>query len=154
VRALSLCQSHTLDEMSRVAVVGATGAVGKEILRCLDVRKFPLKELRLLASSRSAGSTVSFQGKDHTVGLLDEDAFEDIDVAFFSAGGGLSKQFAPAVTKAGATMIDNSSAFRMTEGVPLIVPEVNPEALNEVRILPQRTHQVSECNPVDFFLWF
>ena len=118
--------------MSRVAVVGATGAVGIEILECLTKRGFSIKELRLLASQRSVGKQLPFKGQQHTVQLLDDNAFEDIDVAFFSAGGSLTKRFAPAVMEAGAALIDNSSAYRMTPGVPLIVPEVNPTAVSEV----------------------
>ncbi len=108
-----------------VAIAGATGAVGAEFLKLLEEREFPLGELRLLASSRSTGTVLRFGGKDNVVEELTEQSFEGIDVAFFSAGGGRSKEFAPAAVEAGAVVIDNSSAFRMTDGVPLVVPEVN-----------------------------
>ena len=97
----------------KVAIVGASGAVGQEFLRILDQRKFPLDELALFGSERSAGRTYSFRGKDHEVKLLQHnDDFKDIDIAFVSAGGGTSKEFADTITKHGAVMIDNSSAFR------------------------------------------
>ncbi|EFA92088.1 aspartate-semialdehyde dehydrogenase [Hoylesella buccalis ATCC 35310] len=112
----------------KVAIVGASGAVGQEFLRILEQRKFPLDELVLFGSQRSAGTTYSFRGKDHEVKLLQHnDDFKDIDIAFVSAGGGTSKEFADTITKHGTVMIDNSSAFRMDEDVPLVVPEVNAE---------------------------
>ncbi len=111
----------------RVAVVGATGAVGTEMLRCLEQRKFPLSELRLLASLRSAGKRLPFRGEEIEVEELTPDSFEGVDIALFSAGSGISKEFGPHAVAAGAVVIDNSSAFRMDENVPLIVPEVNPE---------------------------
>lgn len=110
-----------------VAIAGATGAVGTEFLHLLETREFPLASLRLLASERSAGRTLSFRGRPHTVQLLTEDSFEGIDIAFFSAGGSRSKEFAPAAVRAGAVVIDNSSAYRMAPDVPLVIPEVNPE---------------------------
>ncbi|MFM7320785.1 MAG: aspartate-semialdehyde dehydrogenase [Armatimonadota bacterium] len=110
-----------------VAVAGATGAVGAEFLRLLEQRDFPLGNLRLLASARSAGTTLPFRGRDLPVEEMRDDSFAGIDVAFFSAGGGRSKQFAPAAVAAGAVVIDNSSAFRMDPSVPLVVPEVNPD---------------------------
>src|SRR5262245_30911687 len=94
-----------------VAIVGATGAVGVEFLRCLDERKFPVKELRLLASKRSAGKELEFKGKPLTVQELTEDSFKGVDIALFSAGSGISKKFAQAAIKAGAVVVDNSSAF-------------------------------------------
>ncbi len=111
-----------------VAVVGATGAVGVEFLRCLEERKFPISELRLLASARSKGKKVSFRGKDIAVQELTDKSFDGVQIAFFSAGGSISKKFAPVAVKAGAVVIDNSSAFRMDPNVPLIIPEINPEA--------------------------
>lgn len=117
-----------------VAIVGVTGAVGQEFLRVLDQRVFPIGSLRLLASARSAGKTIEFRGKMHTVEELTADSFKDIDLALFSAGGSISKQFAQAAVDAGAVVVDNSSAFRMTEGVPLVVPEVNPQAINGIEI--------------------
>lgn len=111
--------------MFRVAVVGATGAVGGTMLRVLEERGFPVSELRPLASSRSAGRELDYLGKPVFVRVLAEDAFEDIDIALFSAGGDRSRTFAPAAVAAGAVVIDNSSAFRMDANVPLVVPEVN-----------------------------
>lgn len=110
-----------------VAIAGATGAVGAEFLQLLENRDFPLGKLRLLASARSAGKTIRFRGQDLPVEELTENSFDGIDVAFFSAGGGRSKQFAPAAVRAGAVVVDNSSAFRMDPDVPLVVPEVNPD---------------------------
>ena len=114
-----------------VAIVGATGAVGVEFLRCLEERKFPLRELRLLASARSAGKTMTFKGKELTVQELTEESFEGVNIALFSAGSSISKKFAPIAVKAGAVVVDNSSAFRMDPDVPLVIPEVNPEAALE-----------------------
>src|SRR5690606_23151770 len=110
-----------------VAVVGATGAVGIEMLKCLEERNFPLNQLTLLASARSAGKKMSFRGEELTIKELTPDSFTGIDIALFSAGGGISLEFAPHVAAAGAVVIDNSSAFRMDENVPLVVPEINPE---------------------------
>ena len=111
-----------------VAIAGATGAVGVEMIRCLEERNFPVKALKLLASARSAGKTMRFRGKDIVVEELTEASFAGVDIAFFSAGGGISRQFVKAVKDAGAVMIDNSSAFRMDADVPLVIPEINPEA--------------------------
>ena len=112
----------------RVAIVGASGAVGQEFLRVLDERNFPLDELVLFGSARSAGTTYTFKGKQLQVKLLQHnDDFKGIDIAFVSAGGSISEEFAETITKHGAIMIDNSSAFRMADDVPLVVPEVNPE---------------------------
>ena len=112
----------------KVAIVGASGAVGQEFLRILAERDFPIDELLLFGSERSAGRTYSFKGKDITVQLLQhDDAFACVDIAFVSAGAGTSREFAADITRYGAVMIDNSSAFRMDEDVPLVVPEVNAE---------------------------
>lgn len=111
-----------------VAIVGATGAVGVEMLLCLEQRNFPLGKLKLLASARSAGKTMKFRGEDIVVEELTHGSFGDVDIALFSAGGGISKEFGPSAAAAGAVVIDNSSAFRMDEDVPLVVPEINPEA--------------------------
>jgi aspartate-semialdehyde dehydrogenase len=108
-----------------VAIVGATGAVGIEMLKTLEKRNFPVGKLTLLASARSAGKTLTFRGKPVTVTELTKDSFKGIDIALFSAGGGISKDFAPIAVKAGCVVIDNSSAFRMDESVPLVVPEIN-----------------------------
>ncbi len=112
---------------AHVAVVGATGAVGQEFLRVLEQRKFPHDRITFLASARSAGKSLTFGGKQHTIRELTEKSFEGVDIALFSAGGSISKQFCPIAAKAGAVVIDNSSAFRMDPEVPLVVPEVNPE---------------------------
>lgn len=112
-----------------VAIVGATGAVGVELLGCLEGRNFPVKSLRLLASARSAGRQMGFRGQQITVEELTENSFEGVDIALFSAGSGLSKRFAPIAVRAGAVVVDNSSAFRMEADVPLVVPEVNAEAM-------------------------
>lgn len=119
----------------KVAVVGASGAVGQEFLRVLEERNFPMDELVLFGSHRSAGKKYMFRGKEIEVKLLQHnDDFKGIDIAFTSAGGGTSIEFADTITKHGTIMIDNSSAFRMDEDVPLVVPEVNPEdALNRPR---------------------
>jgi aspartate-semialdehyde dehydrogenase len=113
----------------RVAIVGATGAVGTELIACLQQRQFALRDLRLFASTRSAGRRMSYANASLPVETLTEDAFKDIDLALFAAGAGRARQFAPLAVRAGAIVIDNSSAFRMDNEVPLVVPEVNPEAL-------------------------
>jgi aspartate-semialdehyde dehydrogenase len=110
-----------------VAIAGATGAVGELLIQVLEERNFPVGEMRYLASSRSAGKTMQWKGEDVVIQELTEDSFDGIDIALFSAGGGRSKEFAPAAVKAGAVVVDNSSAFRMEADVPLVVPEVNPE---------------------------
>lgn len=112
-----------------VAIVGATGAVGQEFLTVLAERKFPIRNLKLLASARSAGKTDHFNGKAYTIEELTHDSFKDVQIAFFSAGGSISKEFAPSAVKAGAVVVDNTSAFRMKEGIPLVVPEVNSEQI-------------------------
>ena len=122
-----------------VAVVGATGAVGTEMLSVLEERKFPVDEVRPLASSKSAGGTVSFRGDDVKVKLLTRESFQGIDIALFSAGASVSKEYAPVAVKAGAVVIDNSSAWRMDPQVPLVVPEVNAHDLE--------THQGIVANP-------
>ena len=122
-----------------VAIAGATGAVGIEMLKTLEQRNFPVKNLKLLASKRSVGKKLTFKGEEIAVEELTHDSFENIDIALFSAGGGISKEFAPSVVKAGAVMIDNSSAFRMDNNVPLVVPEVNPEDV--------KNHQGIIANP-------
>ncbi|MCH5235171.1 MAG: aspartate-semialdehyde dehydrogenase [Muribaculaceae bacterium] len=118
-----------------VAIVGASGAVGQELLRVLDEQKFPIDNLRLFGSERSAGKEYEFRGKKVKVELLSHDSdFSGVDIAFTSAGAGTSKEYADIITKNGTVMIDNSSAFRMDPDVPLVVPEVNPEdALNRPR---------------------
>ena len=109
----------------RVAIVGATGLVGGEFLRILEERKFPMDSLRLYASDRSAGKRINFMGEELVVEETNDDSFDNIDIALFSAGGDISRRFSPVAAKAGAVAIDNSSAFRMDPEVPLVVPEVN-----------------------------
>ena len=117
------------DRKYNVAVAGATGAVGGAMLDVLERLDFPINELRLLASERSVGKKLNFKGKDIEVQLLSKDAFAGIDVALFSAGASRSIKFAPAAVAAGAVVVDNSSAFRMEDDIPLVVPEVNPHAI-------------------------
>ncbi|MEN6636812.1 MAG: aspartate-semialdehyde dehydrogenase [Clostridiaceae bacterium] len=119
----------------KIAVVGATGMVGRMFLRVLEERKLPASEYFLFASARSAGTTVEFMGKQYTVRELTEDAFKDlgVDIALFSAGGGTSKIFAPIVAASGAVVIDNSSTWRMDPEVPLVVPEVNAHAISQYK---------------------
>ncbi len=112
-----------------VAIVGVTGAVGQELLRILEERNFPVASLKPLASARSAGKSVRFRGRDVRVEELTPESFKGVEIAFFSAGGAISREYAPGAVEAGAVVIDNTSAFRMKEGIPLVVPEVNPHAL-------------------------
>ena len=118
-----------------IAIVGASGAVGQELLAVLEQRQFPVSELKLFGSERSAGTKYTFCGKEYTVQLLQHnDAFKGVDIAFVSAGAGVSRAYAEDITRFGTIMIDNSSAFRMEEDVPLVVPEVNAsDALNRPR---------------------
>ncbi|MBQ6823119.1 MAG: aspartate-semialdehyde dehydrogenase [Clostridia bacterium] len=113
--------------MKNVAILGATGAVGREMLKILEERNFPIGKLKLLASERSVGKRISFKGQEIAVELADENAFEGMDIVLGAATNELAKRLAPAIVKAGAVFVDNSSAFRMDPEVPLIVPEVNPE---------------------------
>ncbi|CAN4114028.1 unnamed protein product [Withania somnifera] len=117
-----------------IAVVGVTGAVGQEFLSVLSDRNFPYRSLKLLASKRSAGKSMKFENVDYTVEELNEDSFDGIDIALFSAGGSISKKFGPLAAGKGTIVVDNSSAFRMDENVPLVIPEVNPEAMMNVKI--------------------
>ena len=113
-----------------IAILGATGAVGQEFLNLIAERNFPFNHLKLLASKRSAGKTIEFLGQNYTVEEATSDSFKDVDIALF-AGGAASKTFAADAVKAGAVVIDNSSTFRMDPNVPLVVPEVNPEAIKD-----------------------
>lgn len=131
-----------LDNMNQnphVAIVGASGAVGAEMIKTLERRSFPIGKLTLLASKRSAGKTLKYRGSEIAIQELTESAFENVDIALFSAGGGISKQFAPSAVKAGAVVVDNSSAFRIDPNVPLVVPEINPE--------DAKSHQGIIANP-------
>jgi aspartate-semialdehyde dehydrogenase len=112
-----------------VAVAGATGAVGNEMVSILEERNFPVDRLRLLASTRGAGTKMEFKGKSYTVEVMDENSFAGMDVGLFSPGGAVSQKFAPIAGRAGCVVIDNTSAFRMDPDVPLVVPEVNPHAI-------------------------
>ena len=123
----------------RIAILGATGAVGTELLELLDSRNFPIAELKLLASPRSAGRTLSFQGEELPVEAVSEKSFDNVDLVLASAGGGTSKAWAAKAVERGAVVIDNSSAFRMNPEVPLVIPEVNPDAV--------ATHQGIIANP-------
>lgn len=115
-----------------VAIVGATGMVGRTFLKVLEERNFPIDNLYLFSSARSAGSKVEFAGKEYTVEELNENSFDrDIQIALFSAGGSISEKYAPIAASKGVVVVDNSSAWRMDENVPLVVPEVNPEAVKE-----------------------
>ena len=116
-----------------VAVVGATGAVGIEMIKTLEKRQFPVGKLTLLASARSVGKKLKFVGKDTVVTELTKDSFAGIDIALFSAGGGISKEFAPIAARAGCVVIDNSSAFRMDDTVPLVIPEINASDVKKHR---------------------
>jgi aspartate-semialdehyde dehydrogenase len=118
--------SKVMSEPRHLAIVGATGAVGVEMLRCLERRNFPVSRLTLLASARSAGKKMMFRGEELTIQELTPESFAGVEIALFSAGGGISRDFAPHAVRAGAVVVDNSSAFRMDEGVPLVVPEINP----------------------------
>lgn len=121
------------DEMKNknVAIVGATGAVGREFVGCLESRGVPLASLKLLASARSAGQKQTFRGQELTIEELKEDSFNGVDIALFSAGSGISRQYAPIAVKAGAVVVDNSSAFRADPAIPLVVPEINAHRLKD-----------------------
>jgi aspartate-semialdehyde dehydrogenase len=118
-----------MSRLWNVAVAGATGAVGNQMIQCLEERNFPIKNLKLLASARSLGKTLSFKGVATPVEELTEHSFEGVDIALFSAGASTSLKFAPAAVKAGCVVVDNSSAYRMDPLVPLVVPEVNPHRI-------------------------
>ncbi|MEN6334240.1 MAG: aspartate-semialdehyde dehydrogenase [Phycisphaerales bacterium] len=115
----------------RLAIAGVTGAVGQEFLSIIEERNFAFKSIKMLASSRSAGKTMSFKGKTYTIEEMTKDSFKDVDIALFSAGASRSREFAPAAVKSGAVVVDNSSAYRMDPEVPLVVPEINPEMIKK-----------------------
>jgi aspartate-semialdehyde dehydrogenase len=119
----------TKGSLYNIAVVGATGAVGQKILEILEERDFPIKQIKLLSSKRSAGTKINFKGKELTVEEATNDSFHNVDIALFSAGGSVSKRFAPEAVKRGAVVVDNTSAYRMDDQVPLVVPEVNEDDL-------------------------
>jgi len=114
-----------------IAIVGATGAVGAEFIGCLTARNFPVGKLKALASARSAGKTLDFRGEKIVVEELTDRSFDGVDIALFSAGGGISRKFAPIAVKAGAVVVDNSSAFRMDPDVPLVIPEINADRIRD-----------------------
>jgi len=114
-----------------LAIAGVTGAVGQEFLKILEQRDFPFDSLKMLASSRSAGKKIEFKNKEYTIQELTKNSFDGIDIALFSAGGARSKEFGPIAAKAGAVVVDNSSAFRMDPNVPLVIPEINPETIKK-----------------------
>lgn len=116
-----------------VAIVGATGAVGTELLRLIESRQFPVRQLTLLASERSAGKRLPFRGELLPVQRLSPESFRGVEIAFFSAGAARSREYAPYAVRAGAIVVDNSSAFRLEPDVPLVIPEINPEALAQHR---------------------
>jgi len=118
-------------KLFNVAIAGATGAVGELMIQVLEERNFPVGEMRYLASSRSAGKVLKWKGEDLVIQEMTKGSFDGIDIALFSAGGGRSREFAPAAVDAGAVVVDNSSAFRMEEDIPLVVPEVNPEDIGQ-----------------------
>nr|GMC78733.1 aspartate-semialdehyde dehydrogenase [Ipomoea batatas] len=122
------------EDAPSVAIVGVTGAVGQEFLYVLSDRDFPYRSLKLLASKRSAGRGVAFEGKHYTVEELTEESFDGVDIALFSAGGSISKIFGPIAARKGAVVVDNSSAFRMDDGVPLVIPEVNADAMAHIKV--------------------
>lgn len=128
-----------------LAIAGVTGAVGQEFLKILEERNFPFSSIKMLASSRSAGKKIEFKGKTYIIEEMTEDSFEGVDVALFSAGGAQSKKYGPAAAKAGAIVVDNSSAFRMDPEVPLVVPEVNPE---EIKNTPKGIIANPNCSTI------
>ena len=125
----------------RVCIVGATGVVGQEMISVLEEREFPVRDLKLLASERTAGSTREFKGEELKVQVLREDSFKGMEIGLFSAGGAISQQYAPIASQEGCVVIDNTSAFRMDPEVPLVVPEVNPHAIAD------HTHKGIIANP-------
>eukprot|EP00250_Pteridium_aquilinum_P029722 c40011_g1_i1 orf=436-1614(-) len=129
-----------------VAVVGVTGAVGQEFLSVLSERDFPYRSLKLLASKRSAGKHITFQGQEIVVEELTEDSFHGIDIALFSAGGSISKKFGPLAVDRGSIVVDNSSAFRMDEGIPLVIPEVNPDAMSHIKLSNKKGALIANPN--------
>lgn len=117
-----------------IAVVGVTGAVGQEFLSVLSDRDFPYCSIKMLASKRSAGRRMTFEEKEYVVEELTAESFDGVDIALFSAGGSISKEFGPIAVDRGSIVVDNSSAFRMDEKVPLVIPEVNPEAMHNIKL--------------------
>ncbi|KAF5194841.1 Aspartate-semialdehyde dehydrogenase [Thalictrum thalictroides] len=117
-----------------LAIVGVTGAVGQEFLQVLSDRDFPYRSIKMLASKKSAGKIQVFENKEYVIEELMDDSFDDVDIALFSAGGSISKKFGPIAVNRGSIVIDNSSAFRMDDNVPLVIPEVNPHAMSHIKL--------------------
>src|SRR5262245_13538286 len=140
-------ESSSPATMPVVAIVGATGAVGREMLAVLEQRMFPCRELRLFASARSAGQNLTFRGEPLTISELSEDGLEGVDFALFSAGGSISREWAPIAASRGAIVIDNSSAFRMNEDVPLVIPEINDDVLDDIDQSGQEAGGAIIANP-------
>ncbi|MCE9597011.1 MAG: aspartate-semialdehyde dehydrogenase [Spirochaetia bacterium] len=145
--------------MKHVAIVGATGAVGQEMIRVLEQRKFPVSKLTLLASKRSLGKSLMYLGQPVAIEELKHDSFTGVDIALFSAGATTTKEFAPIAVKAGAVVVDNSSAFRMDPGTPLVIPEINPEDIKDHKgiianpnccaiILLMAVYPIHKINPI------
>ncbi|XP_078179851.1 semialdehyde dehydrogenase family protein [Carex rostrata] len=147
LRRASTVRMALREDGPTVAVVGVTGAVGQEFLEVLSQRDFPYNSLKLLASHRSAGKQLPFQGKTYTVEELKPESFDGVDIALFSAGGGISKELGPIAADKGAIVVDNSSAFRMDPGVPLVIPEVNPEAMSHIRLKGRNGKGAIIANP-------
>ena len=122
------------EDAPSLAVVGVTGAVGQEFLSVLSDRNFPYRSIKMLASKRSAGKKYTFEDNEYVVEELTADSFKGVDIALFSAGGSISKEFGPIAANCGSIVVDNSSAFRMDDGVPLVIPEVNPDAMSHIRV--------------------
>ncbi|KAG1360578.1 aspartate-semialdehyde dehydrogenase-like [Cocos nucifera] len=142
----SVVRMSLRDDGPALAVVGVTGAVGQEFLRVLSDRDFPYRSIRMLASHRSAGRSIPFEGRDYVVEELRPESFDGVDIALFSAGGSISMEMGPAAVERGAIVVDNSSAFRMDPEVPLVIPEVNPDAMAHIR-LKGRSNGALIANP-------
>ncbi|KAJ7566360.1 hypothetical protein O6H91_02G099000 [Diphasiastrum complanatum] len=140
---VSMCSSES---GPTVAVVGATGAVGVELMNVLAGRDFPYRSLKLLASRRSAGKHVLFEDHEYVIEELNEESFKDVDIALFSAGGSISKKFGPLAAEQGSIVIDNSSAFRMDDGVPLVIPEVNVDAMAHIKLRNKKGALIANPN--------
>ena len=133
-RTISPIRMSLRDDGPSIAVVGVTGAVGQEFLSVLSDRNFPYRSIKLLASKRSAGKEMTFEDRNYVIEELNNDSFDGVDIALFSAGGSISKQFGPLAVEKGTIVVDNSSAFRMVEDVPLVIPEVNYEAMSHIKL--------------------
>ncbi|PIA46899.1 hypothetical protein AQUCO_01500439v1 [Aquilegia coerulea] len=122
------------EDAPSLAIVGVTGAVGQEFLQVLSDRDFPYKSIKMLASKKSAGKKQVFEDKEYVIEELKDESFDGVDIALFSAGGSISKKFGPIAVNRGSIVIDNSSAFRMDDNVPLVIPEVNPDAMSRIKL--------------------